>query len=137
MAYRILVVDDDAGARAVLTAFLAQEGHRVETAGNGLEALEVLTGRSYDVILSDLRMPGMGGDELYRRIERGWPHRSAQYRKAMRASLDPTRWPAEEVKLPWPQKTEELILRDGTRVPSGGSAVERFQIDSRVKKHSV
>ena len=74
MAYRILVVDDDAGAREVLTALLAQEGHRVETAGNGLEALEVLAGRSYDVILSDLRMPGMGGDELYRRIERGWPH---------------------------------------------------------------
>src|SRR5713226_2649418 len=74
MAYRILVVDDDAGAREVLTVLLGQEGHRVETAEHGLEALEVLAGRSYDVILSDLRMPGMGGEELYRRIERGWPH---------------------------------------------------------------
>jgi CheY-like chemotaxis protein len=74
MAYRILVVDDDASVREVLTAFLGQEGHRVETAKNGLEALEVLAGRSYDVILSDLRMPGMGGEDLYRRIERGWPH---------------------------------------------------------------
>ncbi len=66
--------EHDAGAREVLTALLGQEGHRVETAENGLEALEVLAGRSYDVILSDLRMPGMGGEELYRRIERGWPH---------------------------------------------------------------
>jgi hypothetical protein len=71
-------------------------------------------------------------------FERGWPYRSAQYQKAMRVSLDPALWPAEEVRLPWPQETRELILRDGTRVPSGGSAVERFQIDSRVKKkHSA
>src|SRR5712691_6397321 len=74
MAYRILVVDDDAGARAALAVLLGLEGHRVEMVENGLQALEVLAGRSYDVILSDLRMPGMDGDELYRRIERGWPH---------------------------------------------------------------
>lgn len=74
MAYRILVVDDDSDVREVLAALLGQEDHHVETVDNGLEALEVLAGRSYDVILSDLRMPGMGGEELYRRIERGWPH---------------------------------------------------------------
>jgi hypothetical protein len=67
----------------------------------------------------------------------GWPNRSAQYQKAMRASLNPELWPAEEVPLPWPQETQELILRDGTRIPSGGSAVEGYQMDSRVKKHSV
>ena len=67
-------------------------------------------------------------------FEHGWPHQSAQYQKAMGASLDPTRWPAEEVQLPWPQETQELILRDGASVPSGGSAVEGFQIDSRAKQ---
>ena len=37
-------------------------------------------------------------------FERGWPHRSAQYQKAMRASLNPALWPAEEVELPCPEK---------------------------------
>jgi hypothetical protein len=67
-------------------------------------------------------------------FEHGWPYRSAQYQKAMRVSFNPAIWPAKELQLPWPQETQELILRDGTRVQSGGSAVERFQIDSRVKQ---
>jgi hypothetical protein len=66
-------------------------------------------------------------------FEQGWPHRSAQYQKAMRVSLDPALWPAQEVQLPFPQETQELILRDGTRVQSGGSAVERFQINGAAK----
>jgi hypothetical protein len=45
----------------------------------------------------------------------------------MRVSLDPARWPAREVILPFSQKTKELILRDGTRVQSGGPAVEPGQ----------
>jgi len=45
-------------------------------------------------------------------FERGWPQRSAQYQKAMRASFDPALWPAQEVELPWPEETQELILRD-------------------------
>jgi len=56
-------------------------------------------------------------------FEHGWPHWSPQYQKAMKASLDPGRWPAEEVRVPWPQEIQELILRDGTRVKSGGPAV--------------
>ena len=73
-------------------------------------------------------------------FERGWPHRSAQYQKAMRASFDPALWPAQEVELPWPEETRELVLRDGRRVESGGSAVERassngaVQLDSLVKQ---
>jgi CheY-like chemotaxis protein len=40
----------------------------------GREALEVLAERRYDGILSDLRMPAMSGEALYRRIEHRWPH---------------------------------------------------------------
>ena len=57
-------------------------------------------------------------------FDHGWPGWSIQYQKAMRASLDPRRSPAEEVKVPWPQEIQELVLRDGTRVKSGGPAVE-------------
>ncbi len=74
MAYRVLVVDDDADSREVLARLLEFDGYHVETAQHGPEALELLVGRSYDVILSDMRMPQMNGGALYRRIEQGWPH---------------------------------------------------------------
>ena len=48
--------------------FLERRGHQVDVAGDGAEALSLLEdrpeGAPYDVILSDLRMPGMGGEEL-------------------------------------------------------------------------
>src|SRR5260370_14174636 len=79
MAYRILVVEDEVDTRELLTLTLGFDGHRVETVENAREALELLAGRSYDVILTNLRMPGMSGEELYQRIEQGWPrtHRCA------------------------------------------------------------
>ena len=74
MAYRILLVEDDAAIRESVSALLRLDGHHVETVDDGREALSLLAGRSYDVILSDFRMPSMDGDELYRRIEQRWPH---------------------------------------------------------------
>jgi CheY-like chemotaxis protein len=74
MAYRILMVEDDAAIRESVAALLRLDGHHVETVDDGREALSLLAGRSYDVILSDFRMPSMDGDELYRRIEQRWPH---------------------------------------------------------------
>jgi CheY-like chemotaxis protein len=78
MAYRILVVDDDADSREVLGRLLELDGYDVETAQHGPAALELLAGRTYDVILSDMRMPQMSGGALYRHIERGWPHLAAR-----------------------------------------------------------
>ena len=68
MAYRILVVEDEADTREVLTILLGLDAHLVDTAENGPEALELLARRSYDVILTNLHMPGMSGEDLYRRI---------------------------------------------------------------------
>ena len=62
---RILVVDDDPGLREALAAFLRQEGHGVDTAADGAEALARLDHERYDLILSDLRMPGLDGPALY------------------------------------------------------------------------
>jgi two-component system NtrC family sensor kinase len=64
----ILVVDDQPAIQDVLVAMLSQEGHSVDTAGSGDSALRKLRNRSYDMVLSDLRMPGLGGIELYRRL---------------------------------------------------------------------
>ena len=74
MANRILVVEDEADTREVLTVLLGHEGYLVDTAENGREALALLAVRSYDVILSNLHMPEMSGEDLYRRIDKGWPH---------------------------------------------------------------
>jgi CheY-like chemotaxis protein len=74
MAYSILVIEDEADTRELLDFSLRWAGHRVDLAVDGREALELLAGHSYDVILSNLRMPGMSGEDLYRRIEHSWPH---------------------------------------------------------------
>jgi signal transduction histidine kinase len=69
----ILVVDDELEIAGVLAELLSAEGHRVETAGDGAIALEKLGERAYDLILSDIRMPGLDGPGLYRELERRHP----------------------------------------------------------------
>src|SRR5713101_2231433 len=66
----ILVVDDEPLVAAVMADTLGLEGYEVETAKNGREALEKIAARSYDVILSDLRMPELDGVGLYRALEK-------------------------------------------------------------------
>ena len=73
MAFCILLVDDEADSREIVARLLELDGYHVETAQDGSEALDLLTRRSYDVILSDIRMPQMSGEALYRHIENGWP----------------------------------------------------------------
>ena len=65
---RILVVDDEAPVREVLTEYFSTEGYAVEAAGSGVEALtKVRSGRA-DLILLDVRMPGLDGVQVLRRI---------------------------------------------------------------------
>ncbi len=79
MAYRILLVDDEAVLRDVIARLLEFDGYHVDTAQDGPEALELLAGRSYDLILSDLRMPQMRGEALYRHIEHRWPRLAPRF----------------------------------------------------------
>jgi hypothetical protein len=53
-----------------------------------------------------------------------WPNHSPQYSKAWRASFPPNLWPADERWQFQPERTVTLILRDGTKLPSGGCADE-------------
>jgi adenylate cyclase len=64
----VLVVDDNAMNRDLLLRQLARSGYIVDTACDGLEALERLAGRSYDVVLLDVLMPRLDGIETLRRI---------------------------------------------------------------------
>jgi two-component system CheB/CheR fusion protein len=67
---RILVVDDNADAGAMLRASLQLEGHDVAVARHGSEAIERAAAWVPDVMLIDLGMPGMDGFELTRRLRR-------------------------------------------------------------------
>jgi CheY-like chemotaxis protein len=61
---RILLVDDNDNNQDILSRQLTRQGHAVAIAANGLQALEMLATASYDLILLDLLMPGLNGDEV-------------------------------------------------------------------------
>jgi two-component system, NtrC family, response regulator HydG len=65
---RILVVDDEATARNGLAKLLEQEGYSVETAGDGVEALQLAAENPPALIVSDLKMPNMDGMELLKQL---------------------------------------------------------------------
>jgi two-component system response regulator AtoC len=69
----VLCVDDDPAVGKVLTALLAQAGVNAVLAASGSEALEVLGRRAIDLVVSDLRMPGIGGMDLLKSIGERWP----------------------------------------------------------------
>jgi two-component system NtrC family sensor kinase len=101
MVHRILVVEDQPDVRDLLFDLLTAFGHRVESAGNGSEALTLLTERSFALILTDLHMPEMDGEALYQKIAQTWPH------LASRVVFVTSREPSDGLD----------IFSDGARVP--------------------
>jgi len=67
---RVLVVDDETKMQRVLEIMLRKMGHEVACADNGLDALRELQAAPCDLIISDLRMPGMGGMELLQALRK-------------------------------------------------------------------
>jgi CheY-like chemotaxis protein len=70
---RVLVVDDESIIAQLIADVLGGEGFEVDTAPHGLAALDRLANRTYDIILSDLRMPELDGLGLFREIEQRYP----------------------------------------------------------------
>jgi diguanylate cyclase (GGDEF)-like protein len=66
---RILAVDDQRYFRELIEDFLSQEGFEAQTAASGEEALHLLERSSFDIVLTDLVMPGMDGSELVHRVK--------------------------------------------------------------------
>ena len=69
---RVLVADDEANIRRVLEAILRREGYDVVTAGTGLEALERMN-RGINTVITDLKMPGLDGMGLLKRLSNEYP----------------------------------------------------------------
>lgn len=70
---RILIVDDEVNIRGALVTLLEKKGYQVRGAGTGEEALEQLAAAAADLVLTDLKMPGIGGIEFMRRLKTKWP----------------------------------------------------------------
>ena len=70
---RLLIIDDEPDIVHVLEAILSEAGFNIQTASNGKEALQILSGADFDVILSDLRMPDLDGQALYQRLSESRP----------------------------------------------------------------
>ena len=73
MKEKILIVDDEEGIRKVLRISLADRGYNVLTAENATEALQTFTREQPGIVLTDIKMPGMDGIELLRRLKQANP----------------------------------------------------------------
>ena len=65
---RILLVDDDPLITELVVDMLGMEGHEVDTAPDGIEALRRLESQRYDLIITDLHMPKLDGSGFYRQL---------------------------------------------------------------------
>ncbi|MEI8256254.1 MAG: response regulator, partial [Deltaproteobacteria bacterium] len=70
---RVLVVDDESSARSGLELLLKQEGYTVDAVGDGAAALESVTERIPDVVVTDLKMPRMDGFALLEKLRADFP----------------------------------------------------------------
>ncbi|HSE03713.1 MAG TPA: response regulator [Methylomirabilota bacterium] len=75
----ILVVDDEHVIAQLIADLLSAEGYQVDTAPDGIAALEQIARRTYDLILSDLRMPELDGLGLFRALEEKRPELARRF----------------------------------------------------------
>jgi len=70
---RLLIVDDQQGIRLLLNEVLKKEGYVTYLAANGAEALRYAEEESIDCVLLDMKIPGMDGIEILKRLKEKWP----------------------------------------------------------------
>ena len=67
---RILVIEDDEEMRSLLEDFLEDEGYEPDSADNGLEALHKLAKKPFDLVITDIRMPGLTGLDILSAVKK-------------------------------------------------------------------
>ena len=127
---RALVVDDEPEVTAMLAEILGRTGWHVDTADSGQAALERVLANDYDVVLSDMRMPNLGGLELYHRLKQLKPDLARRFivvtgdtlSGAVRAFLDETGLPCLEKPFS-PDEVRELAAATAAIGESGAEQV--------------
>ncbi|KHD86714.1 chemotaxis protein CheY [Heyndrickxia ginsengihumi] len=67
---KLLIVDDQFGIRILLTEVLQKEGYETFQAANGVQALELVKKYTFDLVLLDMKIPGMDGIEILKRMKK-------------------------------------------------------------------
>jgi len=70
---KILVIDDEKNIRRTLTDILEDEGYNVLSASSGEEGLQVLARENIDLLLLDVKLPGMDGIEVLKKVRKDFP----------------------------------------------------------------
>lgn len=66
----ILIVDDDLGMTETMSDILVDMGYEVAVAGNGYKAIDMIKEKAYDIVLMDIKMPGINGVETFKKIKK-------------------------------------------------------------------
>jgi DNA-binding response OmpR family regulator len=104
----ILLVDDDLELRDVVVAILAAPGYTVLTASDGYEALRTLVDRSVDLMITDIKMPGISGFELARQAKLMRPNLHVIYLSGQASGPD-RKGPTYGVLIHKPVRAGELL----------------------------
>ena len=86
---RALVIDDEESVRSLLVKVLSTDGYEVENASGGQQALDILDKAEFDVILVDMKMPGMSGQEFYNQLVERKPKMASQTLFVTGDTVDP------------------------------------------------
>src|SRR3990167_4282721 len=70
---KVLIVDDERGMREFLTIMLQKEEYKVTSAGSGKEALEYIAQQTYDIVITDIRMPQITGLDVLKAVKESSP----------------------------------------------------------------
>jgi CheY-like chemotaxis protein len=106
----ILLVDDDPDLRDVLVALLAEPGYVVVTAMDGYEALRILVERPIDILITDVKMPGITGFELARQARLIRPNLPIMYMSGSVGAISETRGPTYGRILRKPFRAIDLLV---------------------------
>ncbi|MBI4635635.1 MAG: response regulator [Candidatus Rokubacteria bacterium] len=120
--HRVLVIDDDPRIRSLLEDVLGVLGYDVTVAASGTEGLALVEGGGFDLVLTDLRMPGISGWEVVERVRRTDPRARLLVVSGTVADSDVERACRERIEILPKPVTVEALRQAVSRMLSGEHA---------------